>query len=89
MKHIEIAANVEELLDTLADLAVPDEITGPGAYAVLTVLGRLRNVVDDQCAQWVGQCDRLGVAQAHGRSTRELVMVGESGGRSGRWRLRR
>ncbi|MFT4127048.1 MAG: DUF222 domain-containing protein [Gordonia sp. (in: high G+C Gram-positive bacteria)] len=75
MTDTDIAARFEELLDTLTDLAVPDEITGPDAHAVLTVLARLRNVVDDQCAQWVRQCDRLGVAQAHGRTTRELVMV--------------
>ncbi|MFT4125656.1 MAG: DUF222 domain-containing protein [Gordonia sp. (in: high G+C Gram-positive bacteria)] len=75
MTHIEIATKFEEFLDTLGDLAVPDEITGPDAHAVLTVLARLRNVVDDQCAQWVRHLDRLGVAKAHGRTTRELLMV--------------
>ncbi|MFT4127604.1 MAG: HNH endonuclease, partial [Gordonia sp. (in: high G+C Gram-positive bacteria)] len=75
MSNTEIVTSIEEFLDILGDLAVPDEITGPDAYAVLAVLARLRNIVDDQCAQWVRQCDRLGVAQSHGRTTRELVMV--------------
>ncbi|MFT4127219.1 MAG: HNH endonuclease, partial [Gordonia sp. (in: high G+C Gram-positive bacteria)] len=75
MTDTEIAAKFEEFLDTLADLAVPDEIAGPDAHAVLTALARLRNVVDDQCAQWVRQCDRLGVAQSHGRTIRELLLV--------------
>ncbi|MFT4126024.1 MAG: hypothetical protein QM662_07310 [Gordonia sp. (in: high G+C Gram-positive bacteria)] len=55
MKHTEDAARVEELLNSLADLAVPDEITGPDAHGVLTVLARRRNVVDDQYARMVGR----------------------------------
>lgn len=69
--HLSLTAVAE----VLRALTVADDATGRQVYDAVEVLIALRNLVDHQLAVHVASLDRLGVAKAHGRCTRELLIV--------------
>ncbi|WP_418004356.1 DUF222 domain-containing protein [Mycobacterium sp. PDNC021] len=69
-----IAPDLNPLLDQLREVVVPEDMAGDDAFNAMRILLMLRGVVDHLAATVSGKLDRLGVAAAQGRTTRELLI---------------
>lgn len=71
---MDTTGGLETIIDRIRDLCF-DDLPGRAAFEAMRHLLALRNLVDHHAASVVGLLERLGVATAQGRSTRELLIV--------------
>ncbi|MBD0322984.1 MAG: DUF222 domain-containing protein [Aldersonia sp.] len=72
---MDAAGDLITITDRLRELRFDDDLSARGAFEAIRTLLTLGNLVDHHTTTVVGMLDRLGVASAHGRSTRELLIV--------------